>query len=67
MNTDYRFLDLDELKDNRAVYRAWHRAYSASMALYEYMFERWRNDPALYRAMGAPGLGNKYEVFVVNV
>jgi len=45
---------------------AWHRAYRDALALRDFLFERWRNDPSLYYGAQCPQLGDMFEVVFVN-
>lgn len=45
-----------------ATYRAYVTAYRNADALYWYMFERWRNEPALYHAYVKPVIDKKFGV-----
>lgn len=45
-------------------YRTWVRAYAAADALYDYMMERWRNEPDLYHMLCKPKCDDKFGVIL---
>ncbi len=49
-----------------AQYRHYKRLYGAAQQLYDYLYERWRNDIYLYTQIESVSQDGKYGIIVVN-